>query len=186
MKRANTLLATLAFVLLAAACGAGTAQTNAEAPDQSTSTTAQPQTGVTGYFEFPKSVVSGDVVNGALVIENNTGREVEATTGCDKWQAILERGAISTQRGITLEACPPPDRMLPVGVTRFPISVPVSAAICPQPDTNGRDIWIECSDTDLREDPLPAGEYQLRVTSNPFGWPIDLAPFTVAVEEPVA
>ena len=181
MKRANTLLATLAFVLLAAACGAGTAQTNAEQPDQSTSTAAQPKTGVIGSFEFPKLVVSGDVVNGALVIENNTGREVEATSGCDKWQAVLERGAISTQRMITLEACPPHDRMLPVGVTRVPISVPVSAAICPQPDTHGRDIWIECSDSDLREDPLPAGEYQLRVDSNPFGWPLEIERTTVQV-----
>jgi hypothetical protein len=173
-------------VLLAAACGASTAQTNAEQPDRSQSTEAPAKTGVTGSFEFPDSVVAGEIVNGTLVIENNTGSTVKATSGCDKWQAILERDAISTQRGITLEACPPPDRVLPVGVTRLAFAVPVSAAICPQPDTEGREIWIECSDTDWRDDPLPAGEYQLRADSNPFGWPIEIAPFTVDVEARVA
>ena len=145
---------------------------------------------VTAHFEFTATeVVAGEALEGWLVIDNNTGSDIDIRDdGCaPKWGASLENGFVSQMAVFTMEcSIDLTNNTIVAGTTRLPVTVTASYSQCTQ-DPIGSDAGMPACLPPPSDPmpPLPSGEYQAVFVGDLPGIPRP-APVKITVLEPPA
>ena len=130
------------------------------APDPATASTMAPTTTipttVSARLEVPDTIESGDQVDAALIIDNNTGADI-TIPGCGPmWAIVLTNTAHPPDIAFLLPCLPP--LVIRTGQTRFPSVLRASYSTCTARPAGGDDPTPPCLDSG--PPPLPTGEYQ--------------------------
>lgn len=180
----------VAVIAALAATNSTGPRTGATESTPSTTNTAAGQ--VTAHFEFTSTeVVAGDTLDGWLVIENNTGKNIDTRVdGCaPKWAVRLASASVPPSAMFTADCTiDPTTSTLSTGTTRLPVTATAIYSGCsggPESAT-GTTFLPACStDSDSRIPHLPAGEYEAVFVGVLPGIPTP-APVKITVVEPPA
>jgi hypothetical protein len=165
----------MAVAVLLGACSSGGGKasgpttTVAGNPIRAASTTI-PARGVSTRLELQnRTVVSGNSLDGDLVVDNRTSQPVQ-TPLCGGWEVQLTNDRVPVQRIVLFKCGPGPT--FPVGVHRFPFTVDARYPCGPRPPAG-----VDCSG-DVAP-PLPPG-YRAVLVQGAMQIPVP-APVTVRV-----
>jgi hypothetical protein len=153
-------VAILAIVLLVAACSGGTRRSLSGSSDLAASKGEATVTIALDDVTAP----AGAMIRGEAVIDNRTGHTVtldagtcNGSTGNPGWISVgLTNGRVGATPPHTLAGCPP--FVVPVGTTRYPISVPSRYLFC-NTDPSKATVQVPPCRGPKRFPPLPAGRY---------------------------
>ena len=164
----------LVLVLVASSCSSGgpkaSSPTTVGGHQLGVAATTVPR-GVRTRLELPaRSVVSGDSVDGDLVVDNETGQPIHSPI-CGAWDVELTNGHVPVQRIFFFKCAPGPT--FPVGVHRYPFTVDTRYRCGPRPSRG-----VAC-DGDVAPR-LPPAEYHAVFVQAAMHLPVP-APVTVRV-----
>lgn len=142
----------LALSMSLAACGGSLANTK---------TTRPPAGSISTHIELSStSVVAGSKVAGRLVVTNTTGATVFLPTKCElQWSVGLRSSTIPFSPAFATTLCAGPPFQLPLGTTRFPITLLVTYSACSMTAANAGPNNPACL-PNYQMPPLPPGPYE--------------------------